>query len=874
MSALWRWITARHLLHEGGRTLLTIMGVALGVAVFIAIRLANHSALAAFAATVDSVSGRANLQVVGSGTGFPEGTYDNVRTAPGVEQAAPVVQFYARAVFGKGATPRFRDKGVGDAIGETVLVMGLDPIAEADFKRFGERDRASEPAEGLDLRQIWTRVQLDPRVTAVSKAFADRHGLKVGDSLRLLTSGREVTVVIRAVVKAEGFQQALGGNVVLCPLFLTQAAFGKEGKLDRIDLVVPENRREAVLASLRSLLPPGVRLTRPAARTQQVENMVRAFGLNLLALSFIALFVSLFLIFNSVSFSVLRRRREIGILRGLGVTRRGVLWLFLGEGLLMGVIGSLIGLGLGTLMARGALGAVTQTMSVLYLIVQANQVVIDPATYATGFAIGVGTALVSALAPAYEASLTPPGVTMRQGMQIEAAGVPYRKLSGAGFGLLVCGGLTAYWTVLGQQPIGGFLSAFFVLGGFSLLAPAWTGACERLLDPLLRAVGGVEAVLGGRYLRESLARASVVVAALMVSVGMMVAMSTMVGSFRKTVDVWVGQTIRGDLYIEPVGRDVAGSAAVLPPQVIEIARKLPGVAAVDTYRAVEAEYGGRISHAIAIDFGVQASHGNLKFLRGQAKEILPRAVATEGLIISESFAFHNHLREGQTVTLETPSGPHTFPICGVFYDYSTDAGAVYLDYHLYERLWLETRTESLALYVLPGFTPDQVRSELVKRVPDDILLYITPNQSLRSRVMRVFDQTFRITYALQAIAVMVAVLGVISTLTALILQRGREIGVLRAVGALRGQVRKTVLIESGLLGLIGSLLGCVCGVILSLLLIHVINKQFFGWSIRLYVDPWLFVQASGLMVAAAVLAGLGPARMAATRVAAEAMRVE
>jgi putative ABC transport system permease protein len=336
----------------------------------------------------------------------------------------------------------------------------------------------------------------------------------------------------------------------------------------------------------------------------------------------------------------------------------------------------------------------------------------------------------------------------------------------------------------------------------------------------------------------------------------------------------VNQTIRGDLYVEPVGRGVSGSATVLPQFVVDTARELPGVAAVDTYRSVQITYNNRIAFAVGIDFDVQRRFGSLQFMGGDTSQIQEQARTGSAVVVSESFAHRHRVKRGETVTLDTPSGRVTLPVVGIFYDYSTDAGAVMMDYSLYWRLWKDRRTESLALYVKPGADVDQVRSELIRRIDGRIVLHATPNQALRSRALKIFDQTFQITYALQGIAILVAVLGVISTLTALILQRGREIGVLRAVGALRRQVQKMVLVESALIGLIGGLLGCVCGVLLALLLTYVINKQFFGWSVRLTIDPWLFVQAVGLMLLTAMAAGLGPARMAAGRVAAEAMRVE
>lgn len=866
MGAIWRWITLRHLFHEGGRTLLTLLGVALGVAVFVSIRLANHSALASFSQTVDAVAGKANLQVAGDSNGFDERVFPRVRSAPGVTAAAPVVQVHALADVG--AAPKLsQNLGRGEgSYTETLLILGIDLFSERPFARF-------EPPRH-EARVSAVPFLTDPQAAAVTRTFADRHGLKDGSRLKIMVAGKPRTLTVRMILDAPEIQEAMGGNLVLMDIAGAQETFQRFGKLDRIDLLIDPARKSEAQAALEALLPPGARLTNPEGRTQQVENMVRAFGLNLTALSFIALFVSMFLIFNAVSMAVLRRRREIGIMRSLGVTRRQVVLQFLGEAAFLGVIGSGLGLALGTLLARGALGAVSKTITTLYLLVQARELSHDPLIYLGGFALGVGMSVLSALGPALEASLTPPNVTVRQGLQIEAQELPLGRLTAAGIATLALSGVVAWATVGFQRPAGGFVSAFLLLLGFSLVSPAFTLLSERVSTPLVRLLAGTEGLLGSRYLREAVARTSVVVAALMVSVGMMIGLSVMVGSFRKTVDIWVTQTIRGDLYIEPVGRRVTGSATVLPESVVEAARGTPGVAATDTYRGVEITYGARLAHLAGVDLAIQRDRGRLLFMNGNSPEILQRALERGGVIASESFAFRTGLKPGDTVELDTPSGPARLPLEGVFYDYTSDAGLLLIDYRLYEKLWRERRAESVALYLKPGADVNRVRSEFVKRVAGAVELNITPNQSLRERILFIFDQTFQITYALHAIAILVAVLGVISTLTALIMQRGREIGVLRAVGAMRRQVQKMVLVESGLLGLTGALLGSLCGLFLALLLTYVINKQFFGWTIRFTLDPWLFVQAFALMIGTALAAGFWPARLAATKVAAEAMRVD
>lgn len=879
MTTLIRWLLARRLWQERWRTLLTLLGVALGVAVFVSIRLANFSALSSFADTVDAVTGRANLQIQSTSDGFDESLYAQLVRWPGVQAAAPIVQVSVLAKPGgptPGGTLEFDGRG---PYTENLMLLGLDPMVEAPFIRYdpattvrADSSRGAEPDGSMPAA---LRLLVEPNTIAITRTLAIRHQLRVDDTLTVLASGMPTPLVIAQVIDSEELQQALGGNVALLDLATAQEVFHRAGRLDRVDLIVAKGDRDRVRRELERALPADVTVDLPQTRTRQVENMVHAFELNLTALSFIALFVSMFMIFNAVAMSVLRWRREVGILRGLGVTRREVTALFLTEGLVLGMLGSAIGLILGTMLARVTLHAVGQTLTDLYQVQHANTLRLDPATYAIGFGLGVLTAFVSALAPAIEAAWTPPGVTMRQGTLLEAQRLPIARLTLAGVVTLALSAIVAAWTMQQRQPLGGFASASLLILGFSLLAPGFTLLCERVMAGPAERLGGIEGALGVRYLRDAVARTSAVVASLMLAVGMMVALSIMVASFRGTVDTWITQTIRGDLYIEPIGHRTSLGATVLPDSLVEAAKRLPGVIAVDTYRATKLRFREQLASVVGVDFAVQSRLGQLGFLDGaDSRTVLSDALAQAGVIITESFGHRHHVKTGETIELRTPTGPARLRVAGVFYDYSTDAGAVLMDRRLFAKLWRDPRTESLALYCAKGADLDSVRRAFLALAGPQRVFSITPNQSLRARVLTVFDQTFRITFALQLIAVVVAVLGVVTTLTALILQRGREIGVLRATGALVGQVRKMVLIESGLLGLIGSLLGCGAGFALALLLVHVINKQFFGWSIRMSVEPWLFVRAVIMMVVASAVAGLVPARSAAKRVAAEAMRVD
>ena len=885
MLALLRWLLFRRLLRERTRALLTVVGVALGVSVFVAVRLASRSAMGGFAETVDAVTGRANLQVSAVADGFDERLYARIRREPGVLAAAPVVEVNALASAGRGSdsvatnartiatgdSDAGSDTGVGmgtrGGYDETLMVLGLDPFAEAPFARMATDPDSLDPAAAIALL-------VRPRTVAITRTLAARHGLHVGDSLRVLASGVPVPLEVVGILGSEELQQAMGGNVVIADIATVQEVFARAGRLDRVDLLVEPARRDSVRAALTRLLPADARVELPRARTQQVENLVRAFSLNLLALSFIAIFVSTFLIFNAVALAVVRQRRDIGVLRALGMTRGSVMTVFLTEGLLLGAAGGVLGAGLGALFANLALQQVGRTLSVLYLVGEATRLQIDAGTLLTGTAIGLVSALFSAFAPALEAAATPPGATLREGSSIEARRPPYGRLGLAGAMCLVAAGGVSAWTIAARQPLGGFVAAFLVLAGFSLLAPLWTLLAERLASPIARRFG-IAAALGSRAVRESAARGSVVIAAIMVAVGMLVALSVMVGSFRSTVDTWITQSLRGDLYVEPVGHRASQRATSLPTALVEGARRLPGVIAVDSYRGSPITLDGLRTMVIGIDFTVQREHGRLQFVNGEdARVVLARALRDGGVVVTESFSHRHRVTTGGSVVLPTPEGAVRVRVEGVFYDYSSDAGAVMLDRALYARLWRDDRTESLALYLKPGTDSDRVRTAFLWLAGPGVLLHVTPNQTLRKRVLLVFDETFQITWVLQTIAVFVSVLGVISTLTTLVLQRRRELAVLRAAGALRAQVRTLVLVESAVLGAAGSALGCVAGYVLALLLVHVINRQFFGWSIRMDVDPWVFARAIGLMTVTATLAGLVPARLATGRATAAALRVE
>jgi putative ABC transport system permease protein len=345
---------------------------------------------------------------------------------------------------------------------------------------------------------------------------------------------------------------------------------------------------------------------------------------------------------------------------------------------------------------------------------------------------------------------------------------------------------------------------------------------------------------------------------------MMVAIAVMIGSFRDTVVYWVGQTLQADLFIGPGVRPTVGSEQTVSLDVIETLSRHADIEAVDWFRNVDLVYNNHLSVLGAGSFDVVLSNGALLFKSpADAHQRLRDAIGTDAVIISEPFANRNHKRDGDTITLDTPAGPRDFRVAAVYYDYSNDRGVVVMDHRTFIRHFGQLPPTGIAAYVREGVAPERVRSELLSQLSDGHRVFIYTNRSLRDEVLRVFDSTFAITYALEFIAVVVGMLGVAGTLLTLVLERRRELSLLRLAGADRRQIRRMVVIEAALIGAVSQGIGLTVGFALSAILIYVINVQSFGWTIQFHVPLAFLVQASIVVVIATAVAGVYPAHRAA-----------
>ena len=865
---LARTLIRAHAFQQPFRTGLTVTGVALGVLASVAITAANVEVLRGFEQAVVTVAGSAALEVSAHDLGLDETVLEVIRKTPGVVKASPLIE---EALM-------FREGPHGP---ESVQVYGLDLLAEAEQLGFRVERGAGEDA----LNDLLKRDSV-----YVGRQLGADWNLRRGSTLEARAGSRLMRVRVAGVVEGADRPGSYWNRVLIMDVATAQVAFDMIGRLDRIEIVTaPDHTADDVAVALREVLPPSVVVERPAQRTAQVERMVGAFQLNLAVLSWVGLLVGMFLVYNTISFSVAQRRREIGIYRALGMTERRVAALFLLEAGVFGLIGGALGAVGGLWLARGLVMFVSRTISDLYVPLTSNGTFAgfdahSLAFVAQGILVGVVVSMAGAIGPSMDASRTVVTKALAPGDYEQTETIRSGRYVRCSLFLMVIGILFAQGPPIRGLPILGYAATLCLLGAFACLSPvciaAWRWAMQRTgQSPALS--GNLKRMAADHAARHP-GRNAVTVSALLVGLAIMIGVVVMVRSFRDTVEAWVDQTVMADLIIAPPawlhGKQAGHASRTLPGSWLPALTAIEGVAAVDTYRDVQVDVGGQPAALVSRDLRLHAERGRYLMVNGDWASVLRRAAETDGVVVSEVLANRLNLERGGTVTITTPAGPHTVPIEGVFYDYATDGGKMVMERTLYRRLWNDDRITVFALYLSPGADESRVKrliAETLHRHESSLEppLMIS-NGELRREILTIFDRTFVLTYVLEAIAVFVAVLGIVNTLVTAVLERRRELATLRAIGASRAQVERLVQWEAIYLGLIGALLGVAGGLALAWVLIAVINKQSFGWTIRMTVPVEVLVQAVVLAIGAAWMAGYLPARWAALQPVGESLREE
>ncbi len=841
MNALLIKTSVRYLLRHPWQIGLSILGVALGVAVVVAIDIANTSARRAFALSTETVTGRTTHQIVGGSQGLDEAVYRDLVVRGVVSQAAPVVEGYVT--------------GAATDVGP-LQVFGIDPFAENGFRSF--------LGNQLSLDSDFLPLLSEPNTGIISEQTARRANVQAGQALAIEVNGRPATVRIIGLLtpQDEASRRGLDG-IILTDIATAQELLGQVGRLSRIDLLLPEGAAgEQAQQRIAAALPQGAEIVRPATRSQAIEQLSRAFEINLTALSLLALVVGMFLIYNTVTFSVVQRRGLLGTLRCIGVTRREIFGLILTEAILLGLVGSTLGVLLGLVLGRGLVTLVTRTINDLYFVVTVRGLFITPATLLKGLGLGLGATIAAALVPATEASFTPPRTVLRRSSVEERIrrAIPLVTLLSVVMFALGSGVLLlpsrSLWLSFG--------GLFGIVFGCALLTPLVTLGLMSVLRPVGGRFFGLLGRMAARDVVATLSRTSVAIAALMIAMSVTVGVGIMVGSFRQTVIGWLETSLQADIYVSPPGLAANRVDAVLDPAVVQALQTASGVESSVRYRGIQVRSGDRLVQVIGIDVNPRGQRAYT--LVSGSPEQAWAAFQQGAVFVSEPLAYRFNLpRSGGSISLQTEQGPQSFPIAGIYYDYSSDQGVVVMRLDKFQQIWNDRQISSLALTVAPGADVDALVEQLRARVGGQQEVLIRSNRGLREGTLEIFDRTFAITSVLQLLATVIAFVGVLSALMALQLERARELGVMRANGLTPRQLWGVVLGQTGLMGFTAGLLALPVGLLVALVLVFVINRRSFGWTLQVTYDPAIFVQALVLALLAALLAGIYPAyRMART----------
>ncbi|MEM1366683.1 MAG: FtsX-like permease family protein [Cyanobacteria bacterium P01_H01_bin.15] len=866
-APLWR-LTWRRVRRRPFQYILFVLGIAIGVAMMVSIDLANGSAQRAFELSTDAIAGRTTHRIEAvSPIGVDESVYRQLRKELGYTQSAPIVEGYV----------------VAEELNQQPMrLVGVDFFAEAPFRSYLSSDGDGDSSQGVEAL---TAFLTEPNTVILAKDTAAQYGVNVGDRLTLTLAGQPLFARVVGILQpANALTRDALSNVLFTDIASAQEALGMQGHLSYVDLIVED---EDILASIQDFLPDGTKLTTAQAQKNAVQQMTAAFELNLTALSLLALVVGMFLIYNTVTFSVIQRRALFGTLRCLGVTQGQLFQLILGESLVLSIVGSLLGLGLGVVLGHSIVGLITQTINDFYFVVYVREISLSNTTLLKGMFIGIFAALFASLIPAIEAMRTSPNNSLKRSTLegkvqkilpwLVAAWAVF-SLGGAGLLAIRNGGLVI-----------AFGGLFAILLAAALLTPPLTAGLMQTLSPLLSQLLGILGKMAPRDIVRSLSRTSIAIASLMVAVSVIVGVSVMVGSFRTTVVQWLDQSLQADIFVTPPTTTANRVLGGIDPSVVQEAYTWPEIERIVTYNDTDvsvlafnrdAESAEEISvkrnaKLISADGDVSDGQRPYSWIRDDVKNPWPQLDAGEGVIISEALMLRAGLSEPpETVTVEAPQGPKTFPVLAVLYDYSSDQGTILLDNDLYLEAWKDPNIASLGLFVKSGISVDAVVTQLRETFKERQDLVAQSNRNLRQGSLEIFDRTFAITGALRLLAVVVAFIGILSALMSLQLERTRELGILRANGMTPPQMWQLTLLETGIMGSLAGFFAMPLGYVLSWILIYVINVRSFGWTLQMQMQPSYFWQAWVVAVVAALLAGVYPAWRLSRMVVATAIREE
>ncbi len=835
--------TLRHWRRSPRQAALLVILLSLGIGVYFSVRLANRAAVTSFRDFTELITSQSDWVLTAPMGSLPEGVLTEIRQKLGNRPVVivPVVETTA--------SPPRGGPDTAIASGLTYTVYGIDLVAIRNGAPPGAAG-ASWLGQGESPEAFWSAFQ-NPRSVFISEGLAQRQQLKVGSLLPVILLEQLVNLEVAGIIPPAHDRPEPPETLLVMDLPALQTLTGKQGRLDRVELLAEAGfgdaaRRASIRQELEAMAANRWTITTPTDRRAAGEAMTRAFRLNLTLLSLIALMVGLYLVFQALDGAVVRRREEIAILRSLGVEERSIYKAWLNEALILGILGGALGLGIGWLGAQGAVQLVGRTVNTLYYANSVNSAQLTAGESIGAFVLSISASLLAGWWPARVAAQTPPAqVLVRHRTPTGSRNRRLRTLIGLAFALgsVLLTLLPPYRVDAGFRiPVAGYAAAFLGVMGAGLCCGElvrWAArACARIGN------ASVSAKLALSQLRIGSGRHDLAAASLVWAVAMTSGMAILVASFDSTMRGWIGRTFQADLYVSSAGAQSASSQNRISPTTWRRIVSHPGVLDAQVIQVADVRLAEGPTMLVGVDLAFIRRHQALAWLSAPPESFFDTDLNEGMALASESFLERFQKKLGDTVDVPTPGGVRHLRISGTFADYGNERGSLTIDRHHMVDWVRDELATSLILNLQPGASAETVRSELLAQFPG---LQVFTNGHLRTELIRIFRQTFSITYALELIGMVVAVAGLALTLVSVLLERRSELTTLRALGMSPKNIAASTAWEGGLLAAVGSLTGLVVSLALGALLVYVINKQAFGWTLQFAV-PWTQMAALGGLV--------------------------
>ena len=825
MGAVWLVIHAAILgpmKHAPGRVVLAIVSIALGVALGLAIHLINRTAADEISLAARSLYGLADLSIEGSGEGLDESLYPLVARTPGVAAASPVVQIEAKLVGERGA----------------ITLLGVDPF----------RSQALQPAFAAGVQATGGAVAFDPDAVWLSTRAASALNLQPGDSLRVQVGLQPVSFRVAGILPST----ALAERAAVIDIATAQWRFNRLGRLSRIDVRLQAGASLSAIRTRLGTLAPAARIQQPGEAGEEAVRLSRAYRSNLTALALVALFTGGFFVYSTQALQALRRRREFAIFHALGMTRGAQRGALLSGAALMGVLGAALGLVLGVVIARVGLARLGADLGAGYFRGVSADIALSGVELIVFGALGLGVAMVGALRPALEAARTPTATALKAG-DVSAHHASLRGVTRLGIALLLLAALLLWAPPIGGLPLAGYAAIALLLIGFVMCSPVliqWSvhRAPAATWPPYQIALAQVSGA--SRY-------ATLSVSSIIVSFSLMTAMAIMVTSFRDSLAAWTERVLPADLYVR-VG--YVGQSAAMDPSLVKQLGAFPGVARLESSRFAEIEVEGvtRPVTLIARSLDPQNIARSL-WIREQQP-----IVAGEGIPvwINEAAVDLFAWRPGEKRSAQL--GEHNVQLvaAGVWRDYEHQRGAILLELDEYVALTGDPNVNTLWFWLDEQASSTVVAQAIRDAFPPGAEFEMRTPQELRRLSLAAFDRTFAVTYLLEAVAVVIGLFGIAAGVSAQVISRRGEFGALRHLGFTRAQIAAMLAIEGATLGVLGVVLGLVAGVLIGFILIYIVNRQSFHWSMDLSAPIALLGGLSAALIGSAALIAVIAGRQA------------